>query len=162
MPSNNQSTISRRSVAKGVAWSVPVVTLATAAPAMAVSEAPVAPSVGEGSCKHSNEKRYHIELVFTNSLNCSTTVTVTSFTVTPNSGKPVSFSSSTTPTFTLTRRGTAGSSTTLVYDSDEVDAISQGTATVTYTYTDCSGKVVSTTQSINVPNLNPCKFRYPH
>ena len=49
--SEKKSGISRRTVAKGMAWSVPAVALAVAAPAYAASPCTPVPSLGGASCK---------------------------------------------------------------------------------------------------------------
>ena len=49
--SEKKSGISRRTVAKGMAWSVPAVALAVAAPAYAASPCTPVPSFGGASCK---------------------------------------------------------------------------------------------------------------
>lgn len=147
----------RRTVVKGAAWAAPVITLGVAAPSLAATPPPVAPSVGQGSCKHtSGVKRYHIELIFTNNLSCDSKVKITSFVVTPNSGQSVPFSGLETD-FTLE----GNSSRSWVYDSEVVGNMANGTVDVTYTYTNCDGDVVDESQSINVSSLPPCSFGYP-
>jgi hypothetical protein len=54
--------VSRRTVAIGAAWAVPVIALATASPAYAASCVPT-PVVSNASCKKANEKSY--KLLFT-------------------------------------------------------------------------------------------------
>ena len=150
----------RRTVVKGAAWAAPVVTMGVAAPMAAASPPPVAPSVGDGSCKHTEGvKRYHIELEFSNSMSCDTDVVITNFVVNPFSGQDVPFSDPPVDTqFTIPAEG----SLSWEYDSDVVGNIANGTVDVTYTYTDCQGEVVSEFVSINVSSLPPCDFDYPH
>ncbi|WP_427383671.1 hypothetical protein [Janibacter sp. G56] len=158
--SGGEQGVKRRTLVKGAAWAAPVVTFAAAAPMAAASPPPVAPSVGDDSCKHTKGvKRYHIELEFSNSLNCATDVHIVSFVVDPNSGSDVSFTSPAVDTdFTIPAKG----SLSWEYDSDEVGNIANGEVDITYTYTDCQGNVVAERVSINVSSLEPCTFDYPH
>ena len=158
--SGGEQGVKRRTLVKGAAWAAPVVTFAAAAPMAAASPPPVAPTVGDDSCKHTEGvKRYHIELIFSNSLNCATDVTITSFVVDPNSGTDVPFSDPPVDTqFTIP----AKDSLSWEYDSDVVGNIANGEVDITYTYTDCQGNVVAESVSINVSSLPPCTFGYPH
>jgi hypothetical protein len=60
--------ISRRTVARGVAWSAPIAVMATAAPAFAASTPPVVASQCGTACKHpgagQNDKSYHFTFCF--------------------------------------------------------------------------------------------------
>ncbi len=154
------AAMKRRTVVKGAAWAAPVITMGVAAPIAAATPPPVAPSIGQNSCKHTKGvKRYHIELIFTNSLSCSTNVVIQSFVVNPFSGQDVPFTDPPVDTeFTLA----ANDSMSWEYDSDVVGNMANGTVDVTYTYTDCRGEVVAESQSINVSSLPPCTFDYPH
>lgn len=83
MPENtNPSAVSRRTVAKGIAWTVPAVVAAGAVPAFAVSQPPVVISGIGLSCKHSGTgnndfpKGYHIRFVFRNTSTESVTFTL--------------------------------------------------------------------------------------
>jgi len=74
------SGINRRTVMKGAAWSVPVVLVASAAPAIASSR-PIEISGVASSCKHpggsgSFEKAYHIKFTFKNTSNEPITFTL--------------------------------------------------------------------------------------
>lgn len=71
-------TISRRTVAKAAAWAVPVVAMATAAPAYAASCVPV-PVVAPGSCKQADAKNYTLFFAIggTGCTNSSCTGTIT-------------------------------------------------------------------------------------
>lgn len=150
----------RRTVVKGAAWAAPVVTLGVAAPSLAASPPPVAPSLGGTSCKHTEGvKRYHVELVFKNGLNCPTTVHISKFVVIANSGQEVTFSDYPPVTdFQIPRY----SQLSWVYDSDVMGNISQGNVQVVYTYTDCDGNVQNGDVTLNVGELPPCDFPYPH
>ncbi len=72
-----RSGINRRTVMKGAAWSVPVIMVATSAPAIAQSR-PIEPSFTPGTfCKHPGEpKWYHAVFCFKNSTLANITVTV--------------------------------------------------------------------------------------
>lgn len=71
--------VTRRTVAKGAAWTVPVVAMATAAPiATASPRVPVDPEFTGNWCKHpGNPKYYHNTMSWTNlDSECSVTVTL--------------------------------------------------------------------------------------
>jgi hypothetical protein len=72
----------RRTVVKGAAWAVPVITVASAAPAAAASP-PVDPEFIGTFCKHpGNPKWYHVNMKWTNlDPNYSVTVTLNTLTV---------------------------------------------------------------------------------
>lgn len=147
----------RRSVVKGAAWAAPVVSLGVAAPLSAASPPPVAPTLDAGgTCKHSNEppqsQRYHVAVVWENTLDCETTVTITSITVAPNSGTGVGFTGIPSP-FTVSGSGTVSH----YYDSLPTPNMANGTATVTYTYTDCGGNGVAETVPLTFSSLPPCQ-----
>lgn len=69
--------VSRRTLIKGAAWSVPVVALGSAAPALALTE-PIVPEFQAGTfCKHpGNPKYYHGVICFTNNTPDNILVTV--------------------------------------------------------------------------------------
>lgn len=74
--------ISRRTVAKGVAWSVPAVAVASAAPMAAASPTTCIPVVTinpDKSCKEADQKNYLLNLVLKDScgkdLTCSAVIT---------------------------------------------------------------------------------------
>lgn len=155
--------ISRRTVAKGAAWSAPVILAGTVAPAMAASPPPVNPSLDpNGFCKHpGNPKRYHVGIIWRNTLPCTTTVSITGITLTPNaSNEPaVTFPGSTT--FTVGGNSTA----TKIYDSNLTEASSNGTVYVNYTYTNCDSETVTAAVPLSAPSLPPCPKvigDYPH
>lgn len=84
--------MSRRTVLAGAAWSVPVIAVATAAPAMAASPPVIITFEGE-ACKHPGAsatpgdpsgdefKTYHFDLVVENTTTTDVTVEIVSFTV---------------------------------------------------------------------------------
>lgn len=69
--------VSRRTLAKGAAWTVPAVAVVAAAPAYAKSGEPVVPSYTPGSfCNHpGNPKYYHARFCFKNTSDTAITVT---------------------------------------------------------------------------------------
>lgn len=143
----------RRTVVKGAAWAAPVVTMGAAAPLNAASPPPVAPELTDGGfCKHSSDNIYHIGVVWNNTLNCQTTVTITSIVIRPNSETDVNVVIN-PPTFTVEGKGTGG----YVYHSEDSPTMANGTATVTYTYTDCDNNEVDAQVPLSVDTLPPCK-----
>lgn len=149
--------ISRRTVAKGAAWTAPVILGGVAAPAFAASLPPVFPALNPGgTCKHSNlppsGQRYHVGVTWKNTLSCDTTVTVTAISVVPNSGTGVSFAGLPT-NFTVVSGDTANR----YYDSLPTPNMANGTATVTYTYTDCNGDPQNGQVPLTIDTLNPCQ-----
>lgn len=149
----NAVGLRRRSVVKGAAWAAPVVTLGVAAPLAAASPAEVVPSLGGGSCKFNDKgsKHYHVELVFSNGLNQATTVSISSLVVTTASGQNVSFPSL-VRRFDVSARG----STSFEYDSSPVQNLANGSARITYTYTDGGGQAVGPESASLGLSLPPC------
>src|SRR5690606_7264472 len=78
-----QSGISRRTVARAMAWPVPVIAVARKAPAVAASPPPVVPEFNAGTfCKHpGNPKYYHVLIDFTNNTGAPIEITLGDFTV---------------------------------------------------------------------------------
>lgn len=73
-------TVTRRTVARGIAWTTPVVAIATAAPAFAVSPPDLVVTQSGNACKHpGNPKYYHFTFCFSSTFN--TTVTLTKMVV---------------------------------------------------------------------------------
>lgn len=143
----------RRTVVKGAAWAAPVVTMGVAAPMAAASPPPVFPELTQdGSCKHSNwtKQGYHIGLTWTNTLDDTTTVTVTSIVVTPESETPVSFSGYNS--FDVD----SGDTKNFYYDSCETPNMANGSAVVQYTYT-VDGEVVVGEVPLTILDLPPCQ-----
>ncbi len=84
MTEETKGGISRRTLAKGMAWSIPAVAVASTVPAYAASPPPppIDPSAGSGPfCQHSNVNRYHGEFCFNNTTAAPITVTLTSWVV---------------------------------------------------------------------------------
>jgi hypothetical protein len=156
-----KSGISRRTVVKGAAWSVPAIVVATAAPAMAAT--PIV-TIGVGlACKHpgaGDEKHYHFELTVTNNGGATTTVTITEMVLVPTSGQDVTF---TEPApFTVG----AHSSECIVVDSNITTNSSNGTLLVSYEFTLEGGGTGTFEAAIDVGSLPPCHPLgvpdYPH
>ena len=77
--------ISRRTLAAGAAWSVPVIAVASAAPAYAASRPCIAPSVSVEGCKYPGgsqpwDKSYRAPITFRNNCQEELKVTITSVT----------------------------------------------------------------------------------
>lgn len=93
--------VSRRTVAVGAAWTVPVVVAAGAAPAFATSPGgPIDPSFCQGSfCKHSKANAYHAAFCFDNTSDQEIDIDFTEFHVGGNiaSGDQLEPSSLTVP-----------------------------------------------------------------
>src|SRR4051794_14908822 len=68
MQTSGGTKISRRTVARGVAWSAPIAAVAYAAPAFAASPPPVVGGQCGTACKHpgagQNDKAYHFTFCF--------------------------------------------------------------------------------------------------
>ena len=146
----------RRTVVKGAAWAAPVVTMGVAAPSLAASPPPVNPTLtSRGFCKHpgnqpTSPSRYHLGITWNNGLPCETTITITSITLTPFSGQPVSFEG--LSPVTVPRYDSVGRT----YDSVETTNSSNGTVTVSYKYTTCEGKTVAASVPLSADSLPPC------
>ena len=90
MAFDSPAPINRRTVAKGIAWSVPAVAVAGAAPAFAASKPPIEIDFGKSTaCKipgssfsaQCYDKGYVLWGVFTNNTTLAATVTITGITV---------------------------------------------------------------------------------
>lgn len=155
-----KSGISRRTVVKGAAWSVPTVVVAGAAPAYAAT--PVVTVNASLACKHpgaGDEKRYHFNLTVTNNGGITTTVTITSIVLVPTSGQKVTFPA--VSPFDVPAHG----SECIVVDSNITTNSSNGTLMVSYDYTTESG-TAHFDAAIDVGSLQPCQPQgvpdYPH
>lgn len=147
----------RRTVVKGAAWAAPVVTLGVAAPMAAASPPPVFPELDDANdnwCKHSNQKIYHVGLIWNNTLACDTTVSIVSINIYPFSGGGPVPVNGVPDSFLIPE----GSTTSRYYHSIEWGTIANGTATVQYKYTDCSGTATGVlTVNLEADELPPCK-----
>ncbi|MGN7248240.1 hypothetical protein ACTHQ1_10985 [Janibacter anophelis] len=157
MTDTARQPISRRTVAKGAAWTAPVILGGVTAPALAASPPPVFPVLNvSGTCKHSNlppnAQRYHIGVTWNNTLQCETTVTVTSISVFPNSGTGVNFTAL-PDSFDVG----AGETDNRHYDSNPTPNMANGTVRILYTFTDCDGNTVDGNVPLTVDTLNPCQ-----
>jgi hypothetical protein len=75
--------VNRRTVALGAAWSVPVIVLATAAPAAAASAGPAVADAGGNTFTRTNNPKV---TTFTAHLTASVATTITVTLITPNDG----------------------------------------------------------------------------
>lgn len=151
------SGINRRTVMKGAAWSVPVIVVATSAPAMAASE-PVFFNITGGACKlpgNSSEiyKGYAFGLTFTNTFASAVNVTITSMSLDTvpvtlglvqeyTQGPPQSCSSNVNP-FSVSGLGTKK---VAVFSVDAPNS-SVGTLTVSYSWTGASSGSATVSKS---------------
>lgn len=124
-----QALVSRRSLALGAAWSVPVIIAATAAPAAAASVPPaVLTDTGTGTLVHSTSSNYILTLLFTVAglPKAASTVTVTKVSTVDQSGTTIFFTpvpqsatvsaSSPNAVWTVTRQGNdSGKTATILY-----------------------------------------------
>lgn len=144
---------SRRAVVKGAAWAVPVVAVASAAPAMALSGAVT--FTQSGACKSPGDscktfpKGYRFTGTISSTWSC--TITITSATFTTLSGStpgtlsldtPIQVPSGTTPNFVLT-----------VNSSNSANAVFS--VRVDFTYTDCHGNSQSDSTILTVTGTPP-------
>lgn len=77
---NEQTTVSRRAVAKGIAWAVPAVAVTAAAPAYAASGDCVAARLGSTSCLTTDGKTSRLTFEFSTTCTTGRTVSITSVT----------------------------------------------------------------------------------
>ena len=158
MSSTARSVTTRRSMMKGMAWAAPAMTMAVAAPALAASPPIGPPPVmavlnTNASCKVTGGiHKYRLVFTFTNS-GSDAMVKMTSVSVTPNSGSPVTFPVSDEAPFSLP----AGGEEVATYESDKAGNMANGTAVATFEYEDAMGVVQTVTQEFAVPSLPPCK-----
>ena len=143
---------------KGMAWAAPAMTMAVAAPALAASSPIDPPPVmavlnTNASCKVTRGiHKYRLVFTFTNS-GSDAMVKMTSVSVAPNSGSPVTFPVSDEAPFSLP----VGGEEVVTYESVKADDMANGTATATFEYEDATGVVQTVTQEFAVPSLPPCK-----
>ncbi len=80
--------VTRRTVTRGIAWTTPVVAVAAAAPAFAVSPPPLVVTQSGNACKHpGNPKYYHFTFCFNSTFD--TTVTLTKMVVNTETGASI-------------------------------------------------------------------------
>jgi hypothetical protein len=148
-----KSGVSRRTVVKGAAWTVPAIAVAAAAPAIAAT--PLVTFAVGLACKHpGNPKHYHFNLDVTNNGSVTTTVTITSAVFDPSAASD--------PTVTITNLPdpfTIGAHDTvcIVVDSDLTQASSNGTLIVSYDFTDENGVTQHFVAALDVSSLPPCQ-----
>lgn len=134
MPEKHEKMISRRTVAKGMAWTVPVATVATAAPAFAASpEEPIDPSFSPGTfCKHPSDNHYHAVFCFENTTAEEIPVSLTMFEIDPqNDGTFDVVPGSVLPaTVTID----AGTECCIMVDAGPAASMANGTGRLWFTY----------------------------
>jgi hypothetical protein len=149
--------ISRRTVARGVAWSAPIAAVAYAAPAFAASPPPVIVTPCGSACKHpgigQNKKTYHFTFCFqTNQVLVGATVTLDSMTI---EGGGASENKPVTPTSVTLAPGGA---TCIYVDAVEFNDSQNGQATLFFHYALASapGTQVNGQVSTSINSLPPC------
>ncbi|WP_396657420.1 hypothetical protein [Microbacterium sp.] len=149
-----QSGISRRTVAKAMAWSVPVIAVAGTAPAVAASPPPVVPEFNAGTfCKHpGNPKYYHVLIDFTNNTGAPIEITLGDFTV-GATARQAYFSMG--GAFSTTATIPVGTSC-LYVDAGLFDNSANGSASIGFTYPGSGGTVPITLGTAADNDLPPC------
>lgn len=138
--------VSRRTLAVGAAWSVPVIAAASAAPAMAAS-GPIRINFTGVACKHPGEpKWYHFKVTITNSSASSITVTFIKLNVNSVDGPQVLPTSVPVPG--------PGSVTTTV-DGGLFGDSANGTAVLYFSYV-VGVQTINDSVSTSFNDLNPC------
>lgn len=151
--------ISRRTVAKGVAWAAPIIVVAPAAPALTASpdpDEPVEPTSASYACKiTAGGLQYEFHLIFGNTLDVDSTVCLTGGTMYPNGCSSVGVDL-TTATPETCYPVSAGLTQEFVVTSYETTCMANGWMNVQYTYTDADGKVVPTHARVEFNSVTPC------
>jgi hypothetical protein len=159
--------MSRRTVLAGAAWSVPVIAVATAAPAMAASP-PVIVDFDGLACKHPGAsgtpgdpggaefKTYHFDLTVENTTLTDVTVDITSFTVNGvTAGTIVSF-----PAEPISVP--AGTTISFYVHVGPYPDSANANATICYTYTPTGGETSEVFCTSSGPlNTPPCPGNVP-
>jgi hypothetical protein len=136
--------VSRRAVARGAAWTVPLVAIGVAAPAFAASPGgPPATVNPDSSCKCPGGNQpfmYHLDVNFTTPTTDTWTITLTNVTLDadPNTATPVLYAGN----------FTSGSGT-ITFKFSTTNSKSGYAVTISYTATD-----VTTNETFTVTNLN--------
>jgi hypothetical protein len=144
------SHLSRRTVARGAAWSIPIVAVSVAAPAFALSPAKAATitSVTVCQCQGQGTKKYRLTATFTNTSNHTFTVTNVSITEASNT------LSNQTPSSSATLNIAAGPGTTaLDFYFNRQSNGTNGTYTIQYTLTDTTANFTYPATSFTTPTL---------
>lgn len=148
------SGISRRTLAKGAAWSVPAAAVVAAAPAYAASPKPcvgaVCVTLTGDACKHpGNPKWYHFGVTIKNdSLTDTFTVNFVSMNVNGELKTPTSSPGGLIPAGTTIAPNTT---TSLVVDAGLYSNSANGVATLTFSVNGVAGSATT-----NVNDLPPC------
>lgn len=146
--------VTRRTIAKGAAWTVPAVVVAAPA-ASAATSGPVIPSFDPGTfCKHPPTNQYHGGFCFNNTSDESITITFTEFAVDGNlNGTFTVIPGAITPA-TLTVG--AGVECCIQVDSANAGSMANGQARLSFSYP-YGGDTVRASVKTEVTNdLPPC------
>lgn len=164
----HEHTLTRRTVIRGAAWSLPVIAVAVATPFASASTnggtdggtpgtggtTPIVPSYQTGSfCKHpGNPKYYHGTFFFENTTSAPITLALTSMLVNGQS-RAAKFSANNrlVSTYTVPAKTKIG----LYVDAGLFDDSANGTATLSFTYDD-AGKARSGSVTAPLGSLPPC------
>ena len=139
--------VSRRSVARGAAWSVPLVALSVAAPAFAASGATVrATSITVCQCTGQGTKKYALTVTFTNST--TSLVNLTNVVITESSNTIQNQDS----TAGIVNAGPATTDVTYYFNRQSNGA--NGTFTITYNAPGFPGLTYTT--PVAIPATNVC------
>ncbi len=158
MRASKSGGLSRRTVTRGMAWTVPAVAVATAAPAFATASGSV--NLGFlGACKLPGascegevfiKKGYIFKFKITTTLNCSTTLSNFVITTEYPDGSPG-------PELDYEASPTVENNTILLAGFQSSDSANQGfDVFITFNFTDCDGDLGSGTASFTVPATPPC------
>jgi hypothetical protein len=144
------SHVSRRTVARGAAWSVPIAAISVAAPAFALSPANAATVTGVTVCQCAGQgtKKYKLTATFTNTSNHTFTVTDVVITEASNT------LSNQTPNSSATLNIAAGpGSTPLSFYFNRQSNGTNGTYTIQYVLTDTTASYTFPVTSFTTASL---------
>lgn len=139
--------VHRRTIARGVAWTIPLVAVAVAAPAFAASRPPGATDPGT-SCKcpgNGSPYTYHLDLAFTTGTTDNWTITLTN----------VTLAGELPPTPVLYSGSFIGGAGTIPFKFSGSKSAAKYTVTISYTATDTT---TGETFTVNGFALGEVKF----
>lgn len=138
--------VSRRTLAVGAAWSVPVIAVASAAPAMAAS-GQITPTFVGGACKHpGNPKYYHFTMTFKNQTGSPITVNLDKMVINGETGASMFPTSFIVP---------ANTTVTVCVDSGLFGNSANGLGVLYFHYV-FNSQTINDTISTSINSLPPC------
>ena len=150
----SRSAVSRRTVAAGLAWTVPAVVLVAGTPAYAASGDIVRVLDSSVACKiTAGVKRYKFTLVFENTGTTDTTLCVTAGQMFTNAANCEDPTVDGLPSCTTVA---AGAIVSLKFLSEATTCLSNGYMALSYTYTLVGGTTVAVTTSVPFNSVSPC------